>query len=210
VPELDALIVDLDGVIRHWDMPHFQETARSFGIEPEEFAAIAFRTELLDAGMVGSITFEEWADEIGSVAAERHGCDAAAVSAAFQTLKWRIDWEIVELLREVRAAGRVKLALFSNASTKLEEDLESVDLHVEFDVVFNSARLRMAKPDPEAFRTVAALLEVEPERCLFVDDTVPNVEGARQANMHAEVFVGVEPLRSLLERAELVDAATAS
>jgi len=210
VPELDALIVDLDGVIRHWDMPHFQETARSFGIEPEEFAAIAFRTELLDAGMVGSITFEEWADEIGSVAAERHGCDAAAVSAAFQTLKWRIDWEIVELLREVRAAGRVKLALFSNASTKLEEDLESVDLHVEFDVVFNSARLRMAKPDPEAFRTVAALLEVEPERCLFVDDTLPNVEGARQANMHAEVFVGVEPLRSLLERAELVDAATAS
>ena len=210
MPELDALIVDLDGVIRHWDMPHFRETARSFGIEPEDFAAIAFRTELLDAGMVGSITFEEWADEIGSVAAERHGCDADAVSAAFQTLKWRIDWQIVELLREVRAAGRVKLALFSNASTKLEEDLESVDLHVEFDVVFNSARLRMAKPDPEAFRTVAALLDVEPERCLFVDDTVPNVEGARQANMHAEVFVGVEPLRLLLERAELVDAATAS
>jgi putative hydrolase of the HAD superfamily len=210
VPELDALIVDLDGVIRHWDMPHFQETARSFGIEPEDFAAIAFRTELLDAGMVGSITFEEWADEIGSVAAARHGCDAGAVSAAFQSLKWRIDWEVVELLREVRAAGRVKLALFSNASTKLEEDLESVDLHVEFDVIFNSARLRVAKPDPDAFRTVAALLEVEPECCLFVDDTVPNVEGAREANMHAEVFVGIAPLRSLLERAGLVNGAATS
>lgn len=210
MPELDALIVDLDGVIRHWDMPHFQETARSFGIEPEDFAAIAFRTELLDAGMVGSITFEEWADEIGSVAAERHGCDAEAVSTAFQSLKWRVDWEVVELLREVRAAGSVKLALFSNASTKLEEDLESVDLHVEFDVVFNSARLRMAKPDPEAFRTVAAQLEVAPERCLFVDDTVPNVEGAREANMRAEVFLGVDQLRSLLERAGLVNGAAPS
>lgn len=207
--DLDALIVDLDGVIRHWDMAHFQQTARSFGMEPEDFSAIAFRTELLDAGMVGTITFEQWADEIGTVAAERHGCDAVAVSAAFQSLRWRVDWEVVELLREVRATERVKLALFSNASTKLEADLESVDLHVEFDVVFNSARLRVAKPDPQAFRTVAALLEVEPKRCLFVDDTVPNVEGARMADMHAEVFRGVAPLRSLLERAGLVRAPSA-
>src|SRR3954466_8514599 len=156
---VDALIVDLDGVIRHWDMEHFEATARSFGITREEFGAIAFTRELLDAGMIGSITFEEWADEIGRVAGERHGCHPAEVSAGFQALQWSVDHEVVELLREVRALGRAKVALFSNASTKLEADLESVALHLEFDVVFNSARLGLAKPDPQAFVTVARLLE---------------------------------------------------
>jgi putative hydrolase of the HAD superfamily len=207
--DIEALIVDLDGVIRHWDMAHFRETARSFGIEPDDFAAIAFQKELLDAGMIGTISFGEWADEIGRRCSERHGCDAATVTAAFWALKWHVDWEVVELLRAVRAAGRAKLALFSNASTRLEEDLASVDLHVEFDVVFNSARLGLAKPDPQAFRTVASQLDVPPERCLFVDDTIPNVDGARQADMQAEAFVGVAQLRSLLEQAGLVGESSA-
>jgi putative hydrolase of the HAD superfamily len=207
--EFDALIVDLDGVIRHWDQEHFVETAESFGLQVDELAAIAFEKELLDAGMTGALSFEEWADEIGRRIEARHGCDAAAVTAAFKDLRWSVDDDVVALLREVRAAGRVKLALFSNASTRLEEDLASRDLHLEFDVVFNSARLGLAKPAPDAFRTVARLLDVPTDRCLFVDDTVPNVLGARDANMQAEVFTGVAPLRSLLERAGLVGAAPA-
>ena len=205
--EIDALIIDLDGVIRHWDQQHFVETAASFGLQVDELAAIAFEKEVLDAGLTGALTFEDWADLIGRRIAAQHGCDAAAVTQAFKDLRWSVDDDVVALLREVRARGRVKLALFSNASTRLEEDLASRDLHLVFDVVFNSARLGMAKPDPEAFRTVARLLGVPTERCLFVDDTVPNVEGAREANMHAEAFVGVAPLRSLLERAELLGAA---
>ena len=109
----------------------------------------------------------------------------------------------------MRAVGRAKLALFSIASTKLETDLASVALHLEFDVVFNSARLGLAKPDPEAFATVARVLAIPVERCLFVDDTVSNVEGARAAGMQAEPFVGVEGLRTLLVTAGLLDGASA-
>ena len=207
---IDALIVDLDGVIRHWDMEHFAATAQSLGLTREEFAAVAFTAELLDAGMIGTITFEQWADEIGRRAAERHGSDAASVSAGFSVLQWSVDHEVVALLREVREKGAAKVALFSNASTKLESDLASVALDVEFDVVFNSARLGIAKPDPQAFVTVAQRLETPVDRCLFVDDTLPNVEGARQAGMQAAAFVGVAPLRTLLAEAGLVDGAAAS
>ena len=201
--DIQALIVDLDGVIRHWDTEHFVETAESFGLRAEELAAIAFEKELLDAGMTGTLSFEDWADLIGHRIAAQHGCDAAAVTQAFKDLRWSVDDEVVALLREVRAASPVKLALFSNASTRLEEDLASRDLHLEFDVVFNSARLGLAKPDPEAFRTVARQLGVPPEVCLFVDDTVVNVEGAREAKMNAEAYVDVRTLRSLLQRAGL-------
>lgn len=202
--DVDALIVDLDGVIRHWDMEHFDETARSFSITREQFATIAFEKELIDAGMTGALSYEAWADEIGRRIAEAYGCDPRAVTTSFGELRWSIDVEMVELLREVRAAHRARLALFSNASTKLEVDLASCALDVEFDVIFNSARLGVAKPDPEAFRTVARLLDLPVARCLFVDDMTANVEGARAAGMHAEQFESVAGLRSRLRQAGLV------
>jgi putative hydrolase of the HAD superfamily len=208
--DVDALIVDLDGVIRHWHGHELDALARSAGLEPEELAGIAFERELLSAAMSGGVTFEEWADEIGRRSAALYGADADTLTTGWAALGWTVDLEVVALLREVRAAGRAKLALFSNASTRLEQDLESCGLHVEFDVVFNSARLKLAKPDVEAFRTVARLLEVPVERCLFVDDTLPNVDGARDAGMQSEPFTSVAELRSVLERAGLLDGAAAS
>jgi putative hydrolase of the HAD superfamily len=208
--DVDALIVDLDGVIRHWHDHEFVALAESVGLSVDDLGDIAFEPELLAAGMTGAVVFEDWADEIGRRAGALHGCDAAAVTAGFAALGWTIDQDVVDVIREVRAAARVKVALFSNASTRLEADLESCSLDREFDVVFNSARLGLAKPDAEAFRTVASALEVPVERCLFVDDTLVNVEGARAAGMQAEPFTGVADLRGLLERTGLLGGTSAS
>src|SRR5205085_239628 len=204
---LDALIVDLDGVIRHWHGHELTALAESAGLSREDLGEIAFEPELLNAAMTGTVVFEDWADEIGRRAGALFGCDPAVITAGWIALSWRIDDEVVALLREVRAAGHVKLALFSNASTRLEADLEASNLHVEFDVVFNSARLGLAKPDVEAFKKVAGLLEVPVERCLFIDDTRPNIAGAREAGMKAEAFTDVADLRASLEEAGWLGAA---
>jgi putative hydrolase of the HAD superfamily len=201
---VDALILDLDGVIRHWDMDHYASTVRSLGVTREQFAEVAFEDELLASAMTGAISAEEWGDEIGLRLGQRHGCDPATAAAAFAALGWSIDPEVVSLVQRVRDAGRVRVALFSNASTRLEADLESCGLAGAFDVIFNSARLGIAKPDPGAFQAVAGALGTTPERCLFVDDTLTNVEGARAAGMQAEGFTDVDGLRSLLEQAGLL------
>jgi putative hydrolase of the HAD superfamily len=201
---IDTLILDLDGVVRHWDPDQFASTVRSLGLTPAQFSAVAFEDELLASAMTGAISAEQWDEEIGRRLGERHGCDPATAAAAFAGAGWSIDEDVVALVKRVRAAGRARVALFSNASTRLESDLASCGVDAAFDVIFNSARLGIAKPDPEAFRTVASALGTEPERCLFVDDTVPNVDGARAAGMQAEAFTGVTALRSLLERAGLL------
>jgi putative hydrolase of the HAD superfamily len=210
MPDVDSLIIDMDGVIRHWHEHEFVALAESVGLSREDLGDIAFEPELLTAGMTGAVVFEDWADEIGRRAGALHGCNAAAVTAGFAALGWTIDQDVVDLIREVRAAGRVKVALFSNASTRLEADLESCALDGDFDFVFNSARLGLAKPDAEAFKMVANLLDVPVDRCLFIDDTLRNVEGARAAGMHAEPFTSVADLRSLLEEAGLLGGTSAS
>lgn len=202
--ELDHVILDLDGVVRHWDRDEFVATARSFGLTAEQLGGIAFERELLRAAMTGALTAEAWAGEIGRRARAAHGCDSEALAIAFAALGWTIDHGVLDVVRDVRARGRARVALFSNASTRLEQDLESCGVDREFDAVFNSARLGLAKPDPDAFRIVAASLGTVPPRCLFVDDTPANVEGARAAGMHAAHFVGAGPLRSTLEQAGLL------
>ena len=154
--------------------------------------------------MTGAISAEQWADEIGRRLGDRHGCDPVAVAAAFAALGWSIDEEVVALVERVRGAGRARVALFSNASTRLEADLETCGLSDAFDVVFNSARLGSPSPTPKRSARSPTALGTTPERCLFVDDTLPNVEGARAAGMQAEVFTSVDALRSLLERAGLL------
>src|SRR5581483_806108 len=204
MPDVEALILDLDGVIRHWNRDGFVDMATSFGVSADDFAAIAFEPDLLAAAMTGALDADEWGSEIGRRVNELHGPDAVAVADAFAALGWTIDFDVVALVRRVRDGGRAKVALFSNASTRLEDDLRASGVYDAFDVVFNSARLRMAKPDPDAFRAVAASLGTTPERCLFVDDTLPNIDGARAAGMWAEHFDGIAGLRSLLEPAGLL------
>lgn len=50
--------------------------------------------------------------------------------------------------------------------------------------------VRAGKPDPEVFLTAAARLEVEPGRCVVVEDAAAGVEAARRAGMPS---VGVGP-----------------
>ncbi|MGQ0616904.1 MAG: HAD-IA family hydrolase [Acidimicrobiia bacterium] len=207
---LDWLIVDFDGVLRHWDMVAFGDCAAEFGLEADDLAAIAFAERLIDAAMVGRLSVEAWATEIGRAAAEAHGADADAVAARFLSLPWSIDDEAVAVVRQARAGKRVQVALFSNATTALEEHLGQCGLDQDFDVVFNSARLGMAKPDPAAFTHVAGLLGTSPVRCLFVDDRADNVAGARAAGMRAVRYASAGELRSLLEKEGLLGGATAS
>ena len=62
------------------------------------------------------------------------------------------------------------------------------------------------KPALTAFERVAALAGVAPGRCLFIDDRLDNVEAARRAGFHAEVFTTQAALESLLRAAGMATA----
>ncbi|WP_029288574.1 HAD family hydrolase [Cellulomonas sp. HZM] len=57
-----------------------------------------------------------------------------------------------------------------------------------FDVSCYSHDLGVAKPDPGFFVEAARRIGADPGTILFVDDTAPNVEGARAAGMPAVVW----------------------
>ena len=53
------------------------------------------------------------------------------------------------------------------------------------DMLILSCEERLLKPDTRIYQLAAERLGVAPEETLFVDDYLPNVEGARDAGMRA-------------------------
>jgi putative hydrolase of the HAD superfamily len=67
----------------------------------------------------------------------------------------------------------------------LPGSLEALGLGELVDAALSAAMIGTAKPEPGSYRAMARALGVPPEACLFVDDEVECVEGARQVGMRA-------------------------
>lgn len=195
-PQVDALVIDLDGVIRHWDEGYLAEAEARLGLPSGAIGAAALEPGRLARATDGRLTFEGWCAELAAEIAATYGTDPAEAAAAWADSAWRIDLTVMELVDAVRSV--VPVALLSNASTSLRADLERSGILDSFDVVVCSAEIGAAKPAAAAFQAALDGLGVVAERALFVDDLDVNVEGARAAGMRAERFVGVDELRELL------------
>ncbi|MFD9078856.1 HAD-IA family hydrolase [Streptomyces erythrochromogenes] len=141
---------------------------------------------------------EQWRSAVAADLADACGSRERALAAvrAWSDLVPVVDQEVVALLRAVREVAPV--ALVSNATTRLERDLERQGLAGLADRVVNTARIGVAKPDPRVYRIAAERLGVAIERCLFVDDTAANVVAAREVGMSGLHYRRVDDLRRTL------------
>jgi putative hydrolase of the HAD superfamily len=95
---------------------------------------------------------------------------------------------MIGFMRELRARG-YRLAMLTNNVREWEPRWRAM-LPVDelFEVVVDSAFVGVRKPDPAIYRLTCDRLEVEPERCMFVDDNEPNCAAAAELGMTAVVF----------------------
>ena len=57
-----------------------------------------------------------------------------------------------------------------------------------------SHEVQAMKPEPAIYAAALAEAQADPGECFFTDDIAAYVEGARQAGMQAEQFLGYEKL----------------
>ncbi|TDD50946.1 HAD family hydrolase [Saccharopolyspora elongata] len=196
--EFDAILCDLDGVIRWWDPEIMSGLDRANGLPRGTLAKTAFAPDRLNPAITGARTDEQWRAAIAADLAEACGSPEAARALVAE---WAAHaGEVVEEVAELLAAARehVPVVLVSNATTRLESDLARLGIADLLDEVVNSARVGIAKPDPGIFRFAATRAGVPEARCLFVDDTLQNVEAARGLGMRALHHQNPAQLREIL------------
>jgi putative hydrolase of the HAD superfamily len=102
----------------------------------------------------------------------------------------KADPEMVDLARTVKRAG-MKIGILSNMHFDMLKALRSkFEWLAEFDVQVYSCEMGMVKPTLEIYRKCCDMLSVLPANAAFLDDKMPNIEGARHAGMKALLFEG--------------------
>ncbi|MFF0032201.1 HAD family hydrolase [Streptomyces avermitilis] len=186
-PPFDAVLCDVDNVIRFYDPSGLTALERVVGLAEGTTAKVAFAPETVRPVLLGRITPQEWVVSIvGGLTGLVSGTQAHELGKALIELPFRADETVVSLLR--RARTRVPLVLVTNATLQLEADLASLGLSDLADHVVSSARVGLVKPDPRIFELAAARAGVRLDRCLFVDDTRENVDAAAALGLRAVHF----------------------
>ena len=189
----DGVLCDLDGVLRRW--PPMTDLEQAHGVPPGTLAAAAFAPARLLPATTGRCTDEEWRAAVTADLAT-HTDRAAELVAAWSAGVGEIDPEVADILRTARRHGPV--VLVTNATTRLESDVDRLGLGDHVDAIVNSARLNAAKPDPKIYLAAAEKAGGPPERCLFVDDSAANTDAAAALGMTTHHFTGAPGLRQVL------------
>lgn len=113
-----------------------------------------------------------------------------------------------EALAAIDTAQRAgaRLAILSNEldlfyGVELRRELGFLE---RFDTIVDATYTRILKPDPRAYAFVTDALKLAPERCVFVDDQLKNIRGAKAFGMKTVHFDVTCPRESYAEALQLL------
>ena len=100
---------------------------------------------------------------------------------------------ICDLISELKIKNR-KLYLLSNISVRFSNEYKNVswikDLFELFDGIVFSGPIGLVKPGKDIFEYVLNEFNLNAEECLFIDDSLKNIHGAKQIGINGYLFDG--------------------
>jgi putative hydrolase of the HAD superfamily len=206
-----GLLIDWGGVMTSNLMASFRAFCEAEGLDPSALAA-AFRAnpearELLfgfEEGRIEEAVYERGLAQILGVASPEGLIDRLFSGSA-------LEGAMVQAVRSARAAG-LRTGLISNSWGTQRYPHELLD--ELFDGVVLSGDVGIRKPAPRIYELGALAIDLEPSRCVFVDDlqfNLPPAEELGMATVHhteAELTIAeLERLFGLVLREDEPDAA---
>lgn len=199
------IIFDLGGVLLDLNMEGIGQACLRLGINPELFFVKTPPSQGTSAGdcstvcqgisaskaitayQVGEITSEEF------LALVLSHCDRSItredVMEAWDACIGAMPKERLDMIKELRRNG-YHTHLLSNTNDLHWEEIKRRYLSQEgytcadlFDNVFVSHEMHLAKPAPEIYRLALRQIGRPAAGCLFIDDTLLNVEAARREGL---------------------------
>jgi putative hydrolase of the HAD superfamily len=206
VPPLRAILFDYGGVLRGDNREDWEIVDAASGLPPGSLWAAWHDIPEYRQSREGAIDGSVFRAAIHRTLIPIAG-DAARAEAAMAALEARLagmppfDADMRALVDRLRAGGRLKLGLLSNANRGWTERFRQRGVADPFDDVVVSGDVGVAKPDPAIFRLAADRLDVPPAACLMIDDQPQHLRGAASTGMRTHLF-GPRGLPALVARLE--------
>jgi putative hydrolase of the HAD superfamily len=184
VPPIRAALFDFGGVISTSPFDSFARYERDHGL-PDGFLrglnATNHNTNAWARHERNEVSFDEFCDAYEAEAlAAGWTIDAREVMAC---LAGDIRPEMLEAI--ARCHERLKTALITNNVATMTEGEDTMLTIVDglFDVVVESSKTGLRKPDPRIYELTCEQLDVEPNEVVFLDDLGINLKPAAQMGM---------------------------
>jgi 2-haloacid dehalogenase len=92
--------------------------------------------------------------------------------------------ENVQILKKLKASGNYKIYALTNWSAeKWDKGIELFPFFNEFDGVVVSGQEKMRKPNLDIYKLLLNRYGVNPNKTLFIDDNLENIEAAKKLNI---------------------------
>lgn len=162
--------------------------------KPGEFVPIFPDLELWDKAARGEVP----EDLLWNKAEEYTGkTKNELLSILFQERK--LNQQVLDFIKKNKY--RYRLGIINNGlSSMLEKAIKEWRLDELFDVIVNSAREKISKPDPKIFLLTCERLNVKPEDCVFVDDKEKHVNTAVSLGMKGFVYTDFFSFKKMIEK----------
>jgi putative hydrolase of the HAD superfamily len=190
--EITTVLLDLDGVVRHYDPAHVIAVEQRHGLDQGTLIEAGFLPHVLEPVITGKTTRAAWVAQI---------CDLVGNPTAVQewlSERGQIDWDLMEIVDELRRQGTT-VAVLTNGTDTTSAEVKRFGIADRFDAVFNSAEIGFAKPDGRAFLHVCGRLDVSARQVFFTDDSRFKLAGAIEIGMTARLYEGIGHFRQHLD-----------
>jgi epoxide hydrolase-like predicted phosphatase len=183
---IQAVVFDIGGVLEITPDLGVTETWESrLGLIPGELNRLM--SDTWRGGSIGTIS----EDGVHQAVRECLGLDDQQL-AEFMADIWReylgtANTELIEYARRLRR--RCRTGILSNSFVGAREREQACYGFEDLvDEIIYSHECGMSKPDPGIYALACERLQVEPAQMVFLDDSGPCAEGARQAGIHAVLY----------------------
>jgi HAD superfamily hydrolase (TIGR01509 family) len=198
--QVKAILWDMDGVLVNTQEEHYQSIAyglKKYGIDlqPENFQNIFGKNNRgVLTTVLGRTPSDEMVADINQVQIEWfeshiHG-DSVLWPGAVQWLHQFKEWGLLQAIASSSPLGLIHTVVRECGITPC------------FDAIV-SAETMPSKPNPMVFLQAAQKLQVDPQECLVVEDSVPGLRAAKNAGMKCLTVETTNPA-SLLQEADLI------
>jgi 2-haloacid dehalogenase len=195
-----VIVFDLGGVLIDWDPRHMYRTLFDDEAEMETFLAEVATLEWNahhDAG-------RRWEDGVALLSAE-YPHQAGLISAYWERWEDMLAGPIegtVEILAELRAEGRELHAITNWSSQTFPIARERYEFLDWFGEIVVSGEEKIIKPDPRIYEILLDRIDRTAGECVFIDDSIRNIEAAFDLGFHTIHFQDPQQLRADLEKVD--------
>jgi putative hydrolase of the HAD superfamily len=183
-----ALILDYGGVVSQpQNLENVRNILRCLGQEFDDFMQVYYDLRAgYDNGQLSGQQY--WAKVLQHYDLEPNGFDLSYLVQEDVNSWTQLNQSMLRFITENR--NRIpKLAMISNmvedTLVLMRRRYDWLDL---FDELVFSCELGVNKPEREIYEVCLRRLDVDPNECLFVDDSAKNVQGAIEVGMHTIQF----------------------